>query len=157
MSPVCHFFQRCWSAVLKQFLLHLEPHSLLEPFQSAYRKCHSTETALLVNDLLQAADSDHVSILSLLDLSAAFDTIDHDILIKRLHTTFRCSGTVMDWFTYYLSFHSVCFCWSRINSICFEMCCATGFLSGTSLIYFVHTVSWHCHLSIRPLIPHFCR
>ena len=94
--------------VLKQFLQHLESRSLLEPFQSAYRKCHSTETALLrvVNDLLQASDSGHVSILSLLDLSAAFDTIDHNILIKRLNTTFGCSGTVLDWFTSYLSFRT---------------------------------------------------
>ena len=94
--------------VLKQFLHRLESHSLLEPFQSAYRKCHSTETALLhvVNDLLQASDRGHVSVLSLLDLSAAFDTIDHDILIKRLHTTFGCSGTVLDWFTSYLSFRT---------------------------------------------------
>ena len=94
--------------MLKQFLQHLESHSLLEPFQSAYRKCHSTETALLrvVNDLLEASDSGHVSILSLLDLSAAFDTIDHDILIKRLHITFGCSGTVLDWFTFYLSFRT---------------------------------------------------
>ena len=92
--------------MLKQFLQHLESHSRLEPFQSAYRKCHSTETALLrvVNDLLQASDSGHVSILSLLDLSAAFDTTDHDILINRLHITFGCSGTVLDWFTSYLSF-----------------------------------------------------
>ena len=89
--------------VLKQFLQHLESHSLLEPFQSAYRKCHSTETALLrlVNDLLQASDTVHVSILSLIDLSAAFDTIDHGILINRLHTTFGCSGKVLDWFTSY--------------------------------------------------------
>ena len=84
--------------VLKQFLQHLESNSLPEPFQSAYRKCHSTETALprLANDLFQASDSGHVSILSLLDLSAAFDTVDHDILIKRLHTTFDCSRTVLD-------------------------------------------------------------
>ena len=58
----------------------------------------------MVNDLLQASDSGHVSILSLLDLSAAFDTIDRDILIKRLHTTFDCSGMVLDWLTSYLSF-----------------------------------------------------
>ena len=67
-------------------LQHLQSHSLLEPFQSAYRKCHSTETAFLcvVNDLLKASDSGCVSILSLLDLSAVFDTIDHNILITRL-------------------------------------------------------------------------
>ena len=91
--------------VLKQFLQHLQSHSLLEPFQSAYRKCHSTETALLrvVNDLLQASDSGRVSILSLFELSAAFDTIDHNILITRLRSTFGCSGTVLDWFISYLS------------------------------------------------------
>ena len=85
---------------LKQFLQHF-----LEPFQSAYRKCHSTETALLsvVNDLLQASDRGCVSILSLLDLSTAFDTIDHNILITRLRSTFSCSGMVLEWFISYLS------------------------------------------------------
>ena len=83
--------------VQKQFLQHLQSHSLLEPFQSAYL----TETALLgvVNDLLQASDSGCVSILSLLDLSAAFDTTDHNILITRLRSTFACSGTVLEWFS----------------------------------------------------------
>ena len=91
--------------VLKQFLQHLQSHNLLEPFQSAYRKCHSIETALLrvVNDLLQASDSGCVSILSPLDLSAAFDTIDHNILITRLCSTFGCFGTVLEWFISYLS------------------------------------------------------
>ena len=91
--------------VLKQFLQSLQSHSLLEPFQSAYRKCHNTETALLrvVNDLLQDSDRGCVSILSLLDLSAAFDTIDHNILITRLRSTFGCSGTVLDWFISCLS------------------------------------------------------
>ena len=86
--------------VLKQFLQHLESHSLLGPFQSAYRKCHNTETALLrvVNGLLQASDSGCVSILSLLDLSAAFNTIDHSILITSLRSTFGCFGMVLDWF-----------------------------------------------------------
>ena len=91
--------------VLTQLMTHLETHNLLEPFQSAYRKCHSTETALLrvVNDLLQASDDGYVSILSLLDLSAAFDTIDHVILSQRLSSTFGCTGTALGWFQSYLS------------------------------------------------------
>ena len=54
-------------------------------------------------DLLQASDSGCVSVFLLLDLSAAFDTIDHNILITRLHSTFGCSGTVLYWFISYLS------------------------------------------------------
>ena len=57
----------------------------------------------VVNDLLQASDRGCESILSLLDLSAAFDTTDHNILITRLRGTFGCSGTVLEWFISYLS------------------------------------------------------
>ena len=91
--------------VLTQLMTHLETHNLLEMFQSAYRKCHSTETALLhvVNDLLQASDDGHVSILSLLNLSAAFDTTDHVILSQWLSSTFGCTGTILGWFESYLS------------------------------------------------------
>ena len=58
--------------------------------QSAYRRGHSTETAVLklVTDFMKAADRGEVTLLSLLDMSAAFDTVDHDILINRLHTSF---------------------------------------------------------------------
>jgi hypothetical protein len=91
--------------VLKQLLTHLENHNLFESLQSAYKKLHSTETAIVrvVNDLLQACDRGEVSILSLLDLSAAFDTIDHQILCSRLNQTFGCSGTVLQWFNSYLT------------------------------------------------------
>ena len=59
-------------------------------FQSACRSRRNTETALLrvFNDLLTGSDSDHVSILTLLDLSAAFDTTDHDLLLNRLRDVF---------------------------------------------------------------------
>ena len=56
--------------------------------QSAYRKYHSTETALIkiTNDILLAMEAQKCTILVLLDLSVAFDMVDHSILIKRLET-----------------------------------------------------------------------
>ena len=90
--------------VLQQLKDHLTNNNLTETYQSAYRECHNTETALLRvhNDLLCEADEGKVSILALLDLSAAFDTIDHNILIERLSKTFGISGLVLNWFRSYL-------------------------------------------------------
>lgn len=91
--------------VVKQLYRHLQDNSLFEKFQSGYRAHHSTETALLkvTNDLLLAADSGQVSILVLLDLSAAFDTIDHNILLRRLECEIGIRGTALCWFKSYLS------------------------------------------------------
>ena len=74
-------------------------------FQSAYKSRHSTETALLkvVNDILCAIDDGNVTLLTLLDLSAAFDTIDHTILLERLKISFGIDGVVLDWIRSYLS------------------------------------------------------
>jgi len=74
-------------------------------FQSAYRKFHSTETALLRihNDLLLASNQQKVSALVLFDLSSAFDTIDHNILLARLQSTFGFSGSALAVLTSYLS------------------------------------------------------
>uniref|UniRef100_A0A3Q2WT37 Reverse transcriptase domain-containing protein n=1 Tax=Haplochromis burtoni TaxID=8153 RepID=A0A3Q2WT37_HAPBU len=75
-----------------------------EQFQSGFRSCHSTETSLvkITNDLLLAADSGLISILILLDLTAAFDTIFHCILFHRL-ASIGINGTALTWFTCYLS------------------------------------------------------
>ena len=56
-----------------------------------------------MNDLSLSADKNEVSVLCMLDLSAAFDTIDHDILLKRLEYTFGITGIALDWFRSYLT------------------------------------------------------
>ena len=76
--------------VFKQIVTHLQDNQLIDNFQSAYKSGHSTETALLkvVNDLVCDIDNGNVSFLTMLDLSAAFDTIDHSILFNRLSSNF---------------------------------------------------------------------
>ena len=73
--------------------------------QSAYWKYHSMETtaANVYSDLLLAADQGQVSALSLLDLTAAFDTADHELLLLRLEHQFGVCGVAMQWFQSYLS------------------------------------------------------
>ena len=91
--------------VLIQLKNHLSGNNLLEIFQSAYMQNHSTETAILsvFDGLLGSADERLVSLGALLDLSAAFDTLDHPILLKRLETTFGVRDTVLNWFVSYMS------------------------------------------------------
>ena len=56
----------------------------------------------MTNDLLSAIDDGKISVIVLLDLSAAFDTIDHEILLHRLHNVFGYGDTVLSWFQSYL-------------------------------------------------------
>ena len=73
-----------------------------ETFQSTYKQLHSTETALLNNDMFVALDNHQSVILLLLDLSAAFDTVDHGILLDRLSHRFGICGLALSWFKSYL-------------------------------------------------------
>ena len=83
---------------------YLNDNDLFPALQSAYRKYHSTETALLrvTDDILKTLDSNGEVILVLLDLSAAFDTLDHQILLARLRKYFNLTETALKWFSSYL-------------------------------------------------------
>jgi len=104
---------------------HLTSHSLYYPFQSAYTRYHSTETALLAvhDSLIQAISQQKVTCLCLLDLSAAFDTIDHDILIQRLSSWFGITGTAISWFKSYLSDRNFSVASSGYKSSTFPLLC----------------------------------
>src|SRR3977135_128017 len=98
---VSKLLERC---VAKQLSGYLSSGAHYEAFQSAYRPHHSTETALLrvQNDILTSIDNKKVTLLVLLDLSAAFDTVDHTILLNRLKNI-GITGLVYDWFSSYLT------------------------------------------------------
>ena len=83
----------------------INEHNLSDEFQSAYRPKHSIETALLrvQNDILAAMDEGNVTALILLDLSVAFDTVDHNILLGRLRDFIGLRGNALKWCQSYLT------------------------------------------------------
>ena len=91
--------------VFNQLNDFINSKNIHEIFQSGFRSKHSTETALVkvVNDLRHDLDTRKLAVLVLLDLSAAFDTVDHRILLNRLHNLIGISGTVFKWFQSYLT------------------------------------------------------
>ena len=98
-------FQRSKRKSSSQLFSHLSTNQLFNPFQSAYRPGHSTETALSkdTNHLLRSLDHGNVSVLTLLNLSAAFDTVDHTVLPQRLEHVFGMHDTTFHWFSSYLT------------------------------------------------------
>ena len=91
-------------AVIEQLINHCTTHQLLPVNQSSYRKYHSTETALVKvhNDILTSMDNQEVTFLILLDLSAAFDTINHSLLMNIVENDFGITGLAKKWLASYL-------------------------------------------------------
>ena len=112
--------------------------------QSAYRRGHSTETAVLkvFSDIIDGIADGKIMVLSLLDLTAAFDTVDHDILLKRLENTYGLSGTIFDWLRTYVEgrrTQAVHILWRHVvHSLC-NMRRTSGVGTGTSVVYALHS------------------
>ena len=90
--------------VLNRLNSHLTSNNLQCPNQYAYKKNHSTETLMIkiVNDVLIAMDEKEATVIMLLDLSAAFDTVDHDLLLRILEKDIGLRGNVLQWFSSFL-------------------------------------------------------
>ena len=98
-SPSAHFLASCWECF---------PLTKLNKFLSVNVQCNNycfqTQALLRVkNDILLNMNKQHVTLLVLLDLSVAFDTVNHNVLLSRLHSKFGISGTALEWFRSYLN------------------------------------------------------
>ena len=91
-------------ATLAQFDQHYREHQLLPDFQLAYRKGYSTKTSLIkmTNDILWSMERKEVTAVIVQDMSAAFDTVDHDLLLDILHNRYGIMDTALQWYQSYL-------------------------------------------------------
>ena len=119
-------------------LIRLTANHLVPKFQSAYRRYHSTETATLkvLSDVLLAADNQEVTLLALLDLRAAFDCGDHDILLHRLQSIFGLGGRVIDWLRSFLTGRTQ----QVLRDGCLSVSILFGVPRGSVVTHSVHSV-----------------
>ena len=105
VSNLSYFSKLLERIVLAQLNDYLNKNEMFSKYQSAYRKLHSCETALtkITDDILRFLDAGKCAFILFLDLSAAFDTLDHNLLLEILQTKFGISGQVLKWFKSYIS------------------------------------------------------
>jgi hypothetical protein len=110
--------------VAKQLTSYMEQHGLTDTLQSAYKQHHSAESALIRvhNDILRAVDDGKCVLLILLDLSAAFDTVDHQVLMQRL-ADLGITGKAHEWLYSYLTGRSQSITVEGRSSKAFELTC----------------------------------
>ncbi len=142
--------------VFIQLQSFLRANHIFETFQSGFKPLHSTESALLrvLNDTLLVTDSgDHV-ILILLDLTSAFDTVDHGTLLSRLEYFVGIQGTVLSWFKSYLTNRTFSVRLGNFSSLPAKLSCGVPQGSILSILYSLlplgtifrkHGVSFHCY------------
>ncbi len=151
--------QLCYmNIVFNQVTAFLTQNNLLDSNQSGFRSGHSTETAFLsvVDDLRLARMASKASLLILLDLSAAFDTVNHQILLLTLLRK-GISGTTLQWFDSYLSenLQRILKRWG-IQVATSSYRGATGLSSWTTSLFGLHGFTRFCHSETWLFISLLC-
>ena len=133
----------------------------MKHFNLPIKTYHSTETALIKvqNDILCAIDNKKSVILLSLDLSAAFDTVDHSVLLSRLTSSYGLRGTFLPWFRSYLAsrkqYVRVEGCTSSFRSL--DRGVPQGSVLGPSTLFDVHVAYCKDHYPVWPQVPSICR
>ena len=125
---------------------------LYPPNQSSYKKNHRTKTALLkvTNDILLNMNKQHVTLLVLLDLSAAFDTVDHNILMSSL-SMLGLEDTVLEWFSSYLTGRYQRISVHGCQSEKFNVNCGVPQGSCLGPLLFIQYIPVHCSISSKTI------
>ena len=123
VSNLAYIFKLTGRAVFNQIYDHIVWSGICPLLQSAYRRHHSTETALVnvTNDILLNMNSQRVTLLVLLDVRAAFDRVDHGILLRRRNTSFGIRGRALKWFSSYLLGRSQRILFDGVKSDSFDL------------------------------------
>ena len=112
VSNLCFLSKLVECCILKQLINHCNTNCLIPNFQSAYRENCSTETSLIrmCNYILWSMEKQQITMMATLDLSATFDTVDHNTLINILIDYNWVRGKALQWFETYLWPHQFKVC-----------------------------------------------
>ena len=124
VSNLCFLSKVIERAVVSQTMDHLNHNNIIDPYQSAYRRFHSTETLLthLHDQVIQHVEDHKVVILVLLDMSAAFDTVDHHLLLQRIQSA-GITDSALSWFSSYFKDRTQLTCINGVKSSSCSLSC----------------------------------
>ena len=148
-----------------QMVAHLNATNAMPKTQLAYRQFHRMDTARLkvFSDIATTIDSGHVTALCLLDLSVAFDTVDHEILLARLEKTYGFITLTIKWLWTYLEnrvFHVQLNAELYMRALIIDQThlrSPSGIGAGATTICDIHGTTWACPGKAQQSVAHVCR